>query len=152
MAWEDFEKKAKEASSGGMFIRLKAGEEIVGAFRGEPRVLYKIYQDKTEYDHKVEGSTFRFKINFVVKEGDKWVAKIWESSATDGTKITAVKQEYGLEDSLFKIRRDGQGKETVYHILYKGPLGEDKSVVDEVVLNALKGKPITQSGDEDIPF
>lgn len=121
MSWSDFDKKAKEAS-GGSFIKLKDGDEVVGVFRGEPYTFYQEFKSRIEYPYKVEGASFKFRVNFVIKSKDGYVAKILQGGATMAEQISACKDEYGL-DCIYKIKRKGSGKDdTTYSVLFKSEL------------------------------
>lgn len=155
MSWNDFDKRAKEANSGGSFIKLKDGDEVVGVFRGEPHTFYQEFKSKIEYPYKVAGASFKFRVNFVVKEKDGYVAKILQGGATLAEQISACREEYGL-DCAYKIKRKGSGKEdTVYSVLYKSELApQAKKEIDQVELKKLtsdKQGDLDAPRDEDMP-
>lgn len=160
--------KLKSMKSGGNRISLESGQDIVGVFRGEPVVYYSSFNQATnssiekEEPFVVNGKSAqqRFKVNFIVKEGDKYVAKVFSGSATTGKALADAEEEYGL-DTLFKIKRDGTGTGTKYHIMYKAKLDENQiKLVNAVALNDLyvseKGEDPAFSNkpesEEEIPF
>lgn len=139
MSWEQLAKKSEESSKGGMFLKLEDGQEVVGVFRGDPFLFYKEkYPGKREYAHKVQGSSFRFRINFVMKVGDGYEPRILEQGSLLANVMTAHKAEYGI-DCWYKIKREGTKLDTEYHLFYKGDLTpEELEKVNEVSLVELK--------------
>ena len=152
MSWDDFDKKAKEAGNGS-FIKLKDGDEVIGVFRGEPYLFYQEFKSKIEYPYKVDGASFKFRVNFVVKEKEGYVAKILQGGATLAQQISACREEYGL-DCAYKIKRKGSGKEdTVYSVLFKSELAPNaKKEIDAVkLLNIAPKSSSDDPRDEDMP-
>lgn len=144
-SWNDFDKKAKEASSGGSFIKLKDGDEVIGVFRGEPYTFYQAFKDKIEYPYKVAGASFKFRVNFVIKEKDGFVSKILQGGATMADQISSCREEYGL-DCTYKIKRKGSGKDdTTYSVLFKANLSKEQlkeiNAVELLKLTSEKGSP-----------
>jgi len=130
-------KKLNEGG-GGSFIALNDGESVEGCFRGEPYEFFNIYLEKParEYPNYIPGSSFRFRINFIVKEDDKYVAKKLERGVTDGKRIQYLLEEHGM-DSLYKVKRQGAkgSEDTIYHIDFKASLTpEQKKNIDAVKL------------------
>lgn len=135
--WDNVDKTVKNIPSGS-FIKLKSGESIKGVFRGEPRCFFSIFNDKTEYEAYVPGSSFRFKIPFVVKENGAYVAKIFSQGKRFWEMLKKCKEKYGL-DKVFEISREGSTKDdTVYSLLYEGDLSKDElEQIGKVKLPAL---------------
>lgn len=153
MSWELFEKTRKESETS-TFIKLSDGDSIEGVFVGDPHHFYSIFKDRTEYEEKVDGSSFKFRINFAVKENDKWVPKIYTGGATVRDAILDAKAEYGL-DVVYKIKRTGKGKDdTRYTILYKKDLDDaGKKAIKEMSLLPLNwNKKEKHVSDSDVPF
>lgn len=152
MSWERLRTEGK-GSGGKNFVKLKDGDSVIGVFRGEPHIFYKIYQDKVEYDEWAEGRNFRFRINFIVKEGDQYVAKIFEGGRRVADDVVAASEEYTL-NSVFKISRKGSGKEnTKYSVLFKSALEEEQlDKIKKVKLETLKfGKRAQVFDDQEPP-
>ncbi len=165
MTWDDFQ-KSRDNQGGGAFISLKDGEFVEGVFAGSPKMFYQVYKDPVEYSEWAKGRSFKFKINFIVKdEAGNLKAKIFKGGSEMRNQLLDCKKEYGL-DCVFKIKRTGAGKEdTRYSILFKSQLtNEQKKAIAEVKLisfdesNQKKGEaplyeddipPIT---DDDMPF
>jgi len=160
-------RKLKEMRGGGKTLTLESGQEVLGVFRGEPVVFYSYFNEQTKSSvaksepFVVNGKAAqqRFKVNFVTKEGNDYVAKIFSGSATVGNLLADAEEEYGL-DTLFKIKRDGTGTKTKYNIMYKAKLTDDQlKQVNAVQLNDLEILEKTadpalssQENHEDIPF
>jgi hypothetical protein len=156
MSWQKMKKAKEEGGSGGLYITLKDGDSIEGVFRGEPYCFYQKFQEKTEYESWSEGRSFKFKINFIIKEGDKFIAKIYRGGATVRDALLMSKEEYGL-DCIFKIKRMGSSKEdTTYSVLFKSNLTpEQKAQIDSIKLYEFKKNSVVNEepiGEEDVPF
>lgn len=150
----------KKVGSQGMgkFISLKDGDAIEGVFWGEPYTYWRTYPDKTEYSDWAEGRRFNFKTNFIVTEEGERKAKILQGSKTFYNSICDVLEEYG-QDSVFKIKRSGSGKDdTRYSVLHKGKLSVNQVVeIKKVRLEELSsGRKRDESSkaekDEGLPF
>jgi len=159
MGWDQLKKARQTGGSGSFFISLKDGETVQGVFRGEPYGYYRKFPDKTEYADWADGRRFRFKVNFVVKEKDEYVAKIFEGSKTVSEQLLDVIEEYS-QDAVFKIKRAGTTKDdTRYTIMHVRKLSDDdKAALDNVKLKDLKGgrsrkdEKETPEVEEEIPF
>lgn len=138
MNWSNA-RKVREESGSNKFIKLKDGDSIEGVFRGDPYTFYQKFKDPNEYLQYAEGRSFKFKVNFIVKENDTLVSKILQQGATVFDLIVDAIDEYGA-DCVFKIKRVGSGKEdTRYSVLFKGNLtSEQISQYNAVKLNSLK--------------
>jgi hypothetical protein len=146
MSWD----RMKTKGEGGMFVKIKDGESIEGVFRGEPYTYYSAFKDPNEYQHWSEGKSFRFKISFLVKEGEEWKAKIFQQGSRVAKDLLAVKEEYGL-DNVFKIKRTGSDKDdTKYSILFKRALTPfEKDAIAKVKDQNLVGNVATTTQDYD---
>jgi len=148
MGWDEID-KAK--SGGGMFVKLKSGESIEGVFRGEPYCCYEKFKERQEYATYVEGSSLKFKINFIVKENGSYVAKILKQGMTLAKQIRKLTLECGM-DTLFKLEREGSGKDdTVYYLIPKGPVAPTSlQHIDAVPLLPLVANK--ESHEDDLSF
>jgi len=145
MSWDDL-KNVKSDSGKGIFINLKDGDSVEGVFMGEPRIFYKIFNDNTEYEEKVEGSSFRFKVNFIeIGSGDP-VAKVFEQGITVKDQVINAKEEYGI-DCVFKIKRTGSSKDnTKYFVTFRRKLDDDElKYLQRIPLRSLRKT-------DDLPF
>jgi hypothetical protein len=147
MGWDDA-RRIKE-SGGAEFIKLKDGETVRGVFRGEPYIFYQEFGDKSEYDDYAEGRSTRFKINFVVKEGERYVAKIFGGGYYVLTALVDYKDKHGL-DVVYEVKRNGTGTDTRYTIMYDNKLTDSQlDKVKEVKLKELRrGRTRTDGPDE----
>jgi hypothetical protein len=134
MSWEQV-KKARDEIKKSNFINLKDGDSVVGVFRGEPYCFYKEKypsQSKVEYDEYQPGRTFRFRINFIVNDGENYSARIFEGNKETSDALYECYEEKGL-DAVYKIKRKGSQQLTKYYITFQsalsgGPLEKIKSI------------------------
>lgn len=111
---------------GGNFLRLKDNDLVRGVFRGEPVEFYNKWENGKSHacDAYEEGARFRFRINFVTRENDTLVAKIFEQGPTVYQMLKDLHQEYNLEETIVTIKRTGNDlNNTSYTIL---PAKENK--------------------------
>lgn len=167
--------KFREKSTGGKnFLKLKSGESIRGVFRGD------IYEFRQHWDIQTkrsilclapdicpkcqagEKSTFRFRLNFVTKENETFVAKVFEQGWGTYECLKSLHEgDYNLETYLMKITRHGELTQTTYSIIpvANGALTkEQEEKISQVKLNDLSHE-ISKSSDEpeltdadEIPF
>lgn len=160
MSWDKLI-KSREESGQSNHLKFKDGDSYEGIFRGEPHIFYATFKDPKEYPEWAEGRSFKFKINFIIRENGKPVARIFKGGAKVRDALIDAQSEYGL-DCVFKIKRTGSTKEdTRYSILFKAKLeGDQIEQINEVPLNKL-GSDDSQSEppqeqhfvpDGDIPF
>jgi len=95
---------------GGNFLRLGDGKSVIGVFRGDPFTFYQSYENGR---YRVVPSTdangkFAFKINFIVKEGDSLVAKIFQGNYFDYTALMDLHDEFDLEKVYIQISQTGE--------------------------------------------
>lgn len=160
MGWKDI--PTGEGSKS--FVKIKAGESVDVIFMGEPRTFYQIFKDKAEYQEKVDGSTFAFKIQVVLKENGEYVGKILKGGYFLICDIKAQIDENGM-DGVYRIKRQGTGTETRYFVIYKGPVtSEQMESLKSVKLPDISSMANARAGskqltiqsngdlDEDIPF
>lgn len=120
------------AESGAMdsknYLRLKDKESAVGLFVGEPYDFrghwtgkqLDLCSEDNLCSHCATGlkSTFRFRSNIIVKEGESYVARIFEQAWTVYETMKKLNSEYDLEKHLVRISRSGTGlSDTAYSII-----------------------------------
>lgn len=134
------------------YLRLKDKETVKGVFQGEPyefRTHWNGRQsdlctENTKCPHCAAGlkSKFRFRINFVMKEGEAYVAKIFEQGWTVYNTLKELSNEYDLENYIVKITRSGSSiNDTNYSIVPMASgavLPQTKSLISKVELINLK--------------
>lgn len=156
MKWK--EKFKEQMKGGGEFIRLKNGEEVTGIFRGEPVIFFKAYEPETKttitkkeyFEYGGKSASKRFRLCFIVKEGENHVCKIFEGSKTSGEALSMIMDEYDITNTVFKIKRDGDKMDTVYHFLAKDKLTpEQVKKIDAIEL--LDMEPM-ESGEDQAEF
>jgi hypothetical protein len=150
MSWD----RMKKTGGNKNFVKLKEGESIVGVFRGEPYVFYRTFGEQVEHDTWAEGRAFRFRINFITKDGEEYKARIFENGSKVRDILMSCNEEYGL-DAVYKIVRKGVGTDTTYNILFQSKLlAEQIQKMDALPLEVLRfgGAKRSQSiPEDDIP-
>lgn len=124
MSWEDLEKAKKHTGS---YVKLEPGADIEGVFVGDPYVFYKSrdFEDKTEYPEPGSGRRMRFRIHFVIKDGEDLIPKLMEQGTMFADTLYENKVENGLE-RFYKVKRTGEGLNTSYSMFAKDELTEDQ--------------------------
>lgn len=160
-----FKKDLPESSGNGAnFVKLKDRESITGIFMGEPYEFHSVWENgKTKVvDANHPGASFRFRINFVVKDGPIYLPKIFENGVSVYRDLSDLNDEYKLEDTVVKITRNGVDKNTTYSILplLKADISpETKKYLKTIKLldlghkesdRGFSGAPMPS--DEDVPF
>ena len=157
--WDNFGEEANRVA--GDFLKLKDGDEVFCMFAGDPISFYAKYDkatNKTEqFGEYVQGSSWRFRINAIVKDGDGYTAKVLEQGRKFAKQLWECRNEYGM-DCLYKIKRSGSSiQDTTYTIMFKDKLtGDQLKKVKEVPLHELgTGRTMTApdaDDDSDVPF
>lgn len=153
------------------FLKIKDGEKVLGVFKGDPVEFYKIFAENRIVPAGTKGASFKFRINFVTKEGASYVAKVLEQGATVYDMLKDLNEAYPLAETVVEIKRTGATKDdTRYSILPLHPSRQPGEVawkvINQVQLNALEqaraeaspepdfGEPPPEAYDEnsEIPF
>lgn len=152
-------RKIEETAGSQSYIRLKDKESVVGMFVGDPYEFFSLWENSKPraVPEGTPGASFRFRLNFVVREGTNFTPKIFENGATVYRQLDELNAEYdGLDTIYVKITRNGSGMETTYSILPSkaAPKAEELKHIKSLDLHDLshKEKPATNSSDEEIPF
>lgn len=131
------------SKGGGLFLTLKDGESAVGVFRGEPVTYFAKWVNGKTYpcSEDEDEASFKFRINFLTRENEVLVAKIFEKGAPTYRDLQAIHQEFNLEETIVKVTRTGEGKESRYKVM---PVKENKvSAEMEAQLKAVTLKDLT---------
>lgn len=128
-----------QSEGSNLFLKLKDGESVAGVFRGEIHEFYSKWDGNrshlsTPLDQEAK---CRFRLNFVTKEGAKFVAKIWEFGLVVYNQLADIDAEYPLEETKVKITRRGMKTDTTYMIL---PLMKEK--IDPKTMTAILSVPL----------
>jgi hypothetical protein len=114
------------------FIRLKDKESVLGVFRGNPHNFRLHWKDKKssqckgkengcllcqDKDPKVSKAGFRFRLNFITRENNEFVAKIFEQSWGVYQDLKTLNTDYPLDKYVVKITRNGMDNSTRYNIM-----------------------------------
>lgn len=122
--------------NGGKFLKLGDGEHVYCVLRGDIKVSYSRWTGSTYEPAKKgeEGASMRFKVNAIVAEDKKPVAKILEGGGHLYFDLKGINDEYPLEDTMIKITRTGVKQNTRYTVIVAGP----KAQPDEKTMAAIK--------------
>ncbi len=112
-----------ETSSQSNFVRLKDGETISGIPRGEIHHAYIVWENRKrrEVSKGTPDAKFRFSMNFVVKEGTSYVAKIFEGGTMVYKQLKKLSKDYDLTETVIKITREGSELDTEYDVIPAPP-------------------------------
>lgn len=162
-----FTEESSKTNGGGSgkYLRIDDGESSYVILRGEMATSYQKWTGTTyEVANKGDaGASLRFRVNAIVFEDKKPVAKILDGGGHLYFDFKSINDEYLLESTLIKISRAGVGKNTRYTVIPAGPkLQPDAKVmatVEAVPLHSLEAKVSAQTSDvpsfddsEDVPF
>lgn len=164
--------KGEGSLEGGVFLKLKDGEKVKGIFVGDPQI-FRLHWPKGENSSPCAGKEtcakckagdkpkFRFRINFLTKADDAWVAKVWEQSYGIYLDLKEMHENaYPLPTTLVTVSRTGENQETRYRIMpvkdNGGMTPKHFETLAKIPLNKLSGESSTASepsdSNEDIPF
>lgn len=123
------------------FIKLDDGGKIVGVFVGAPLEFRNNFKLKTKYpmsqETVPEGTSTRFKINFMVPREGKFFPFIFEGGKGTALTLESVTKKYGM-DYVYEISRNGSGKKTSYAVMPERPLkDEEKAAISKIQLPEL---------------
>lgn len=148
-------RKIEEYSGSNNYIKLKDKESVVGVFQGDIHELFVKWENgkATEVSESTQGASFRFRINFVVKDGATFVPKIIEQGVTVYRQLEELHAEYDLSTIFVKITRNGTGTDTAYSIIpSKAQIKkEELAHIKTLKLHDLTGKKESQA-DDGVPF
>jgi hypothetical protein len=119
----------KRAPSGAkQFLKLGDGKSAIGVFRGEIEEFYQVYKDgkyERVRDEDPEGK-FAFAINFVVKENNQHVAKIFQGNYYDYKMLKQLNEQFPLDSHVVQISQTGerQSKRISFLPMPKIPVNE----------------------------
>lgn len=153
MGWTESTKAAEE-SGGGMFLQLKDGETKQVVIMGEPVHFFQIFGDQREYQTKVPGASFKFKVQVVESIGTKLEGKLWSGGKTIFERLVYLHQHMGgISDKLILVARKGSTKDdTTYNIDIKATLSSDQlTKVKAVKLSPMERKEAIPEYQDNIP-
>jgi hypothetical protein len=138
-----FPKRQNKSFGGGdgpkNFLRIKDGEDVVGMLRGEVYPFYAVgFGQDTRVVGPGEGGKERFRHNFIVKEGGKYVAKIWEFGPKIYDTLGALESGgWDLQTTMITISRTGSTKENTRYTVT--PIKKEPSAL---VLKEIEALPL----------
>lgn len=129
------------------YLKIKDGQSIGVVFRGAAHEFWQIWPfggEKQVFSKKTPGSSSKFRMNVIVHEGGKFVAKLWEFPPKVYDQIVSLQDDFPLHSTKFKVTRHGSDKSTTYTIFpsLKEPLTEKAlKEIGAVPLNMLEDQP-----------
>jgi hypothetical protein len=112
-----------ELSGPSNFVKLKDGESIAGICRGEIEDGFVVWENKTKtpVPEGTPGARFNFKVNFVVKEGTSYVAKVLEGGVQIYSQLAKLSKEWDLPETVIFISREGSGQNDTEYTVMPAP-------------------------------
>jgi len=154
--------KARQKGGGKNFLKLKDKDSVTGVFRGDPHTFYQHWVGgrgvtctrSTGCTHCESGEkgSFRCRVNFIMSEEGKLIAKVFECGGKVYDALSALSADCDLSTHKVKITRSGSGTDTTYSILpvmKDGVLTKDAlKAVEAVDLNALENETVEEGEDD----
>lgn len=160
MKW--YEQKEAVNISKDQYLTLKSGQSCEVIFLGEPYYYYTVFKEKpyTEYtkENKPAEAKAQFRIN--VYNVNNATVQVLRGGMGVLRTIKENLMECG-QDSIYKIKRDGEGLETRWSLFFKAKVTpeQQKVLVDKPLIDLgepKKKEPVQtelQTGEsDDIPF
>lgn len=124
------------------YLKIKDGESVAGILVGE---LYTYFQTGFGPTAKIVGpgeGKERFRANFVVKEGDKYVAMVWNFGPKIYDALSALSDAgWDLDKTTITIARAGTTKENTRYTVTPSP-----KPPSEAALKAIQALELNQLG------
>lgn len=149
--------KATPPKAIGNLVKLKAGEEIDGVFRGEPVEFFAHWPGKRSVRCSGDGCPhcnagdaprFRFQVNFATLENGALVAKVFEGSGQTYDMLKALNKGSPLEWLKVKLMRQGSGQNDTRYFVMSLPdqnwNPEAKRQLEALKLNDLGESEVTE--------
>lgn len=130
-SWDDAQQVRSE-TSGGVFLRLKDGEEALVVFPGKPFAYRQVWNqrenkseiyDPAKHDGLRPQGRFSFPVFCPVPGKKEYEAKVFDASGETFDTIKDCRTEYGPA-TLYKVKRKGSGTDTKYNVMFSRPLSE----------------------------
>jgi hypothetical protein len=142
MKFKHVQLKQSDGNGGGTFLKVEEGKSVNVVFRGDVFEFYQVWPQggtKQVFTEPTAGASMRFKVNAIVHEDGKFVAKLWEFPPTVSNLLFEISQEVDLTKTKCKLSRVGSGKKTQWVVIPLGPLdAKALKAIDAVELLPLK--------------
>jgi hypothetical protein len=144
-----FERMTMNQGGNASFLKIEDNGNVTMVLRGEILTFYQDWPkggEKKVFDKPTPGAGPRYKVNAIVYEDKKFVAKVWEFPPTVSNMLADIADSYEIENIKIKVTKIVQGERTSYMVL---PLVGPKDVlspkqlkeIDAVELNTLSISP-----------
>lgn len=162
-----FKPKTKDHRS---FVKLTDGQTVTGIFRGEAFEFRTHWHERRSVVCPGDGCElcmtkdkpkYQFRVNFITKENEAYIAKIWQGSYNFYDQLRDLNTDYPIDQNILKITRDGSGLHTKYKalpILNSQITPELEAKISQIPLNELghitdfEKEPADGPDLSDIPF
>lgn len=144
------------------YLKIKDGESVTGILAGHVCSYFQTGFGPTAIIvGPGSGGKERFRTNFVVKEGDKYVAKVWEFGPKIYDTLSALSENgWDLSNTILTVARTGSTKENTKYTVTPSPKSPTAAALKEIAameLNQLEPKPFQNeikppADDSGIPF
>lgn len=140
-----FPKRANSGHDGpSNYLKIKDGESVTGILRGKIHTYYQSgFGPTAQIVGPGEGKE-RFRHNFVVKENDKYVAKVWEFGPKIYDMLSALDEAgWDLSKTLLTVSRSGSTKENTKYTVTpnkKEPTPAAMKEIEKLEMNTLGPK------------
>ncbi len=151
---------ASEGTSAANYLKILDGQSVTGVPRGEVFEYWQKWPQggmKEVFAVPTMGASSRFKINVVVQEDGKFVAKVFDFGPRVYNQLADIAEELDLTKTKIKISRRGSAKNTEWNIFPLGTVeGKALTAIEAVELNKLGASgstpaPAADDGGE-LPF
>lgn len=166
-----FPKRQNGGDGPSNYLKIKDGESVTGILVGKPHVYYQVgFGPTAQVVGPGEGKQ-RFRHNFIVREGDGYVAKVWEFGPKIYDTLAALEDSgWDLDKTLLTVSRTGSTKENTKYTVTpnkKEPTAQALKEIAKLELNTLEPKAFQSEiekpknhapqtteiqDDEEIPF
>jgi hypothetical protein len=150
-----FTEEPSNGSGTGKYLRISDGDIVYCILKGDLQTSYQKWNGTTYEPAKKgeQGASLRFKVNAIVFEDKKPVAKILEGGGHLYFDLKNINEEFPLETTMIKITRSGVKQNTRFTVSVAGP----KAQPDEKTMKAIEAvqlhslEPKAQAQTSDIP-
>ncbi len=154
MKFERVQMSQGSKDGGGSFLKIEDNSSVNILVRGDVLKYYQNWPrggEKLVFDKPTAGAKPRFKVNVIIHEDGKFVAKVWDFPPTVSNMLADIAEAYDLSQTKIKISKDKFGDKTSYRVM---PLANEKLTakhlkeINAVELNTLTISP-TETGPKE---
>jgi len=157
-----FDETVNTGSGEGKFVHLKDGDRVIGVCRGDVKTFFALWNGKTYVESNEPDAKFRFKMNFIAKDGlaPKIIEQgsmLYNALKDLGEDLVAMNADADISKVWVQISRKGAGKSDTRYAATKvdNLTADELGAVDAVALHELGGSVADAAvggSEADIPF